>query len=279
MSQPQRRGSKSADQQNSTCICPLCSKNVNNDSNGIQCDHCDAWFHARCLKIDKTVIEFFAQSKSLFFCPTCLPTAKKIFEMERRVDSVEHSISELNAKFDAFTRHVDAALASRPAVAPSENLCSMIRSVVVDTMEADSKKNNAVLLNFETNDDTTLLDDVRALADEAGADSSAITNVRRMPPPKTQQNRKSLPGIVKVFCTSSTAQKNFIRLVNAHSRADGNHDNTRRVRVRPDLTFLQREAGRKLRAELDEKRQAGENNWMINYKKNCLEKKHLIHKA
>uniref|UniRef100_A0A915JMH3 Uncharacterized protein n=1 Tax=Romanomermis culicivorax TaxID=13658 RepID=A0A915JMH3_ROMCU len=60
-----------------------------------------------------------------------------------------------------------------------------------------------------------------------------------------------LPRIVKVKCTSSTAKSELIKAVNENQR--DKVDRNSPIRAKPDLTFAEREQGRRLRKELDDK--------------------------
>uniref|UniRef100_A0A915IMH8 Uncharacterized protein n=1 Tax=Romanomermis culicivorax TaxID=13658 RepID=A0A915IMH8_ROMCU len=119
-----------------------------------------------------------------------------------------------------------------------------------NNIEADVKKDTLVLLNFCTNDDSTTFEDVKSFALKVGFPVDDIVGARRSGPEIMPSNIK-LTCIVKVKCTSSTAKSELIKAVNENQWDEVDCNSPKRAR--PDLTFAEREQGRRLHKELDDK--------------------------
>jgi hypothetical protein len=52
--------------------CASCTDPVLNEHQGIQCDTCDFWYHAKCADVDESAYLELASSSSAWGCPSCL---------------------------------------------------------------------------------------------------------------------------------------------------------------------------------------------------------------
>ena len=53
--------------------CPICQKDIKNNTDCIGCDKCNKWFHFKCSNIKQSDFEIYCKEKSLdWFCTTCL---------------------------------------------------------------------------------------------------------------------------------------------------------------------------------------------------------------
>jgi len=131
------------------------------------------------------------------------------------------------------------------------------------TIEAETKKRNAVLFGLpEAADDLAA---VRQLVSDADPDDESlkitatdVAHVFRDGPHYPDALR-----FLKVDCSTSAVQHAFIALVNKELRKD--HAD---LRARPDFTWDQREAGRKLREKL--KTMTDPHKFYIDYGKHCI---------
>ena len=84
--------------------CRICRKTLLKKDKSIYCDFCQCWFHQACCKLDDDTFDALSKSDQMFFCPLCLPAAKRFILLERRVDDHEQrlsSIEERLAKLEA----------------------------------------------------------------------------------------------------------------------------------------------------------------------------------
>lgn len=278
-----RRASKDDD----PSPCSVCAALVT--TKGLCCDYCNRWLHTSCVNMDDKVYSVINSLEQLYFCPSCLPTAKRLIQLESRMANLEQ-------KFDTFTDNInkklDKIIASDfgipplqnfPTISTSNNMSSknttpalsdMIISAVNDALEAESKKSTVVLENFTNNSDSTLEDDVKTFITSAGGDASKIVNIRRSGPVLKSRQGSDLPRIVKVKCDSETSKKDIIIAVTKFADK-GRHS---KIRARPDRTWQQRETLRKLRQELIEHREKGEQDYFIDYNRYKLIKVNRIHR-
>lgn len=249
-------------------FCPKCSKAATGKV--IQCDMCEDWFHITCVNISDNEHDVLSRPDTFWLCPTCKPIGKQLFRVQTdistlstRFDTLEGTVTTLIGDFAKLLEKFSRILEKQESAAPaSKDLTSIVVSSVRDALEAEAKKTTAVLENFQTANDATLLTDVTNLVTTAGFDATQIVSVRRSGP--VSQNRRTgadMPRIVKVKCDSESAKAALIKAVTAYSQ----RGTVSKVRARPDRTWQQREKLRQLHGELQEKRDAGENFWFIDY--------------
>ena len=51
--------------------CETCNKPVKRNQKGIQCDHCDLWYHTKCCSIGDEIYNIFANSSCVWLCRSC----------------------------------------------------------------------------------------------------------------------------------------------------------------------------------------------------------------
>ena len=51
--------------------CGTCNKLVKRNQKGIQCDHCDLWYHTKCCSIGDEIYNILANSPCVWLCPSC----------------------------------------------------------------------------------------------------------------------------------------------------------------------------------------------------------------
>ena len=95
--------------------CGKCDKPVIRGEQALTCDLCDRWFHKACEKVKDHVYHTIDKSKPedniCWFCTGCrcsaIPINKKLFELEKRITTVEEEkMSKQEAK-DLIQRKVD----------------------------------------------------------------------------------------------------------------------------------------------------------------------------
>uniref|UniRef100_A0A915IV25 Uncharacterized protein n=1 Tax=Romanomermis culicivorax TaxID=13658 RepID=A0A915IV25_ROMCU len=147
----------------------------------------------------------------------------------------------------------------------STNSSSHIAMLIKDALEIESKKNNAVLFGLP---EINGLDDIEAVQQFIGNQDENSTSIS---PDNIVQGFRDgpkydgKPCFLKVVCTNLQAKHAFIKLINnAHGTPKNDGDD--RLCARPDLSYLQRGASRKLQAKLKTGLDNGETGLYINYK-------------
>ena len=220
--------------------CVKCRKNVNVNDDGILCDYCKQWIHLKCAgwTLDAyLVIEKLPGFK--YFCSCCSPNVDRILDMEKRLSDFEERLEARMSRLEQTFTNANFKPSFQPQ---SVDLVNVIKT----TMEAESKRHNAVLFGVpEAADDLTAVQDLISAAETEDVNlqvkPSDIVRVFRDGP-----RRADSPRFLKVVCVTSAVQRSFIGLVNKVIKPTN-----QLIRARPDLTWAQRDAGRKLRDKWD----------------------------
>lgn len=226
--------------------CAACSKCVTEDDKALVCELCKKWHHSICIGIPDAVMAYFdsdTYSGSGFslplICPVCKPSFARLTELSTKIAEMEETFERRLAALEA-AKSVPAPLLMGPPPPPM-NFTALIKS----TLEAETKRHNAVLFGLEEEADD--LAAVRRLVTGAGnvaeenlAVKPSIVRVFRDRP-----EYQDAPRFLKVVCVTSKVQHSFIGLINKVIKRDQPN-----LRARPDLTWEQRDAGRKLRDHL-----------------------------
>ena len=171
----------------------------------------------------------------------CSINVDRILLLEKRLDDVESRfdkrLAQIEERLVQQTHNVTSVEPSRPG-----DLVNIIKS----TFEAESKRRNAVLFGVHEQDD-----DLEAVRNLVSNGNPKEENLKVKPSDITSVFRDGprIPGkprFLKVVCVTSKVQRSFIELVNKTIKLT-NPD----LRARPDLTWEQRDAGRKLRHKLE----------------------------
>jgi PHD-finger len=251
--------------------CPICKTKA--ESETLQCDLCNEWYHAKCVDLDDVAFDVLAKLDQLWFCPACKPSGKKLFHMERKILVLEKRFETFEktvvSKFDELIPLIEqfsdflAAKKTETSILPqaaSFDVNKLVVDCVRDALEAEGKKTTAVFENFQTVNDDNLDRDVQSFVTKVGFDTTKIVNIRRSGPVlKSRSNGRDLPRIIKVKCDSESSKNDLIRAVSKYAQ----RGTVSKVFARPDRTWQQREKLRRLNKELFEKRSAGEDYWYI----------------
>lgn len=225
--------------------CIVCNSTVKSDDDGIQCDYCKNWIHVKCAKFTKAVYEALQLPGVRYYCVNCVNSVDRILELEKRLNDLEERfekrITQLEEKL--LTR-LEPSQTNFEHITPnsSKNLVSIVKS----TIEAETKRRNAVLFGLEEQDD-----DLSAVRDLISNGNPHEQNLKVKPSEITCVFRDGpkIPGkprFLKVICVTSKVQHSFIELINKIVQ-----QRNKNLRARPDLTWEQREVGRKLRKALE----------------------------
>lgn len=250
------------DSTETSCKCSLCSKRVTDDEHALECEYCSGWIHAKCAGINDTVYKSIDNIRCFkFFCDNCHPKIDRLLKIERRMNEMEARFEELSVRVSNSS--VVLPVAPQKSGSVFQTPTKPFNVAVQEAVELKLKSHNAVLFGVpETGDDDlkTVRDllTIPAAVNDAQLKPSEILYTFRDGP---QLDGK--PRFLKVVCVTSQAKQNFINFVNKTAKPASAWP----LRARPDLTYQQRQNGKKLREKLDE---FGKIDHFINYQKNCI---------
>lgn len=242
----------------SKIICGSCSKLA--ESNSIICDFCTKNFHLACVNLDETNAKVFTDSDRVFICDLCGPSAKHYFRLEKRIENCEKKLTSMDNKLENVISLL-SDLKSDMVNNTDSGSNSSFATNFANYYELESKKRNAVLFGLLSSADDLL--SVRNLVENSPLAPSEILYCFRDGPSK-DANGQNIDQFLKVVFTTSKARNLFLTIVKKLNRPN--------LRSRPDLTYEQRQQGRRLRAELDLRQTKGENNLKIDYKTGMIVK-------
>lgn len=245
--------------------CVKCLKNINDNDFALICELCKNRMHSICLGIPDSFVAFInsdAYAKSGFvlplICVNCRPTFGQLIEIKNEVASLESRFEDRFAALEAAISAKVDVQSTRPAV-PQLPHSVDLEKMVKSTIEAEKKRQNAVLFGLpETDDDLSAVRKLVSMGinneDHLIVKPSEITHVFRDGP-----EYEDAPRLLKVVCVTSKVQAAFIDLINKAIKRQKPE-----LRARPDLTWDQREAGRNLRKEFGKLRNSDD--FFIDYK-------------
>lgn len=249
--------------------CSTCSKFVGDNDNGVECEMCRNWCHAKCAGINDQQYKLIGHVKCFkFFCPTCIPKVDRLLTLENRMDELQARFEELSVRMSNFSNFPTFPPSSKPnflhAAHPHQPDRQQFNEAVTEAVELKLKRNNAVLFGLpESGDDLLtirkIITDYPAQNPVEQIQPSEIVYTFRDGPIQTGR-----PRFNKVVCATNQVRENFIKLINKVVK----NETDLKVRARPDLTFRQRQDGRTLREKLEQLPDCDE--YFINYSKRSI---------
>ena len=81
-------------------VCLVCNGKVGNNDKGISCGMCEYWFHAKCIKMDDKLYDFYTDEATTWVCKVCFKTGKEEKKMRELVDEMRemHEKTRLEIK-------------------------------------------------------------------------------------------------------------------------------------------------------------------------------------
>ena len=209
----------------------------------VKCWHCSASFHTSWVGFDDKDVAKIHDGGLLALCSfTCTNCKCNIGAMERRLSDLERRIADIER-------------AGTPPPVTSLDLGSitqLVTATVREVMEVESKALGFVVIGAPESADAAA--DPRLIADvcsKVSVDPADVSESHRFGPP----NSDGRPRIMKVRFRNKASRRKFLTGFHSVRAAIPGLENSR---VRPDLTFQQRQQDRQLRTELQRRREAGE---------------------
>ena len=234
-------------------ICGACNQPVPEDAKALECQLCDLWYHIECEGIAVDKYELLEPVRELvkWFCKKCDRTFAK---MKQEINSLKTRVTELETRMET-------------------KINDKISEVVGERMERDRRKNNLMYFDLpeapnsvkgkdrETHD-LELLESLGngIQAKELNIEEAKVVSTFRL-------GKKREDGTIRPLCVQLSDPKLKFSVIAAARKLRNAKDWRGDVFIAPDLTKLQRAEGKKLRAELKERTDRGEENLMIRYGK------------
>lgn len=88
-------------EKSSEVLCGVCSKDVDNKDNGLQCDLCQLWLHAQCERVGVGLYrELQKEEETPWVCTKCITQAKKYAETIRRMREERENMGKEKHRLD-----------------------------------------------------------------------------------------------------------------------------------------------------------------------------------
>jgi hypothetical protein len=257
--------------------CEDCGKSVLDHDKGLQCEACEAWFHASCQGMSEDTYKIVGQSCIHWFCKNCDKAVSKLFKtianikvrqdkMEQALDKAVEDIKAVKAEIiemSSFSKELDTKLEiiiEAKLVESVEELkkskesepvmvAGLGRDEVLEEIEIEKRRLNLVIMGIkeDNEDDAAVKDLFTVLVGSKGV--KAVSSVERI---GRAQAGKIRPIRVKMINSDS-------KLDVLKSCSDlRKHEEYKKVYISPDLTRKQQEADKSIRDKLKEMRNGGE---------------------
>lgn len=261
--------------------CGKCNKLVKDHDNGVQCDHCEIWYHANCVGIDNAHYKLIVKLPSMdWICDTCKDAIKNLKKENYILKNENKSLKEenkvLRERLAALEKRVNEIKVELKDEIMKEVDSSLVK-IIDDFKEVENKKyreNNLVLYNMEESNKADGRD--RALEDvekchqlilEGVGMGQREYNIRRairLGKPQANQTRPR-PLLLKL----DSIEEKWNILKKAKNIKNYRHPILKKVVISMDLTPREQEKDRMLRQQLKEKYENGEQGWFIRSGKLC----------
>lgn len=277
-----------------TATCGKCNKQVT--SLGIACNLCDTWFHIGCGNVHRKLFDARQQYNSgndHWFCDGCRCKFKNLKSdndrlrqenktMRDRMNNIEQTVDSLRVEIQNLTQTIGQKNTSVGLdFRASEEAREDIRQEIKELWEKEKKKDNIVIYNIREstnpNKEDKMGEDFQAcntiINKEVNIRNFEIKEIRRLGPEREDQgssnghtgrpshraSQKPRPLLVRLRNTKEKWEviKEARKLKNSHN------EYVKNIFIVPDLTYRERELEKKLRDELQRKRENGETGWYI----------------
>jgi chromosome segregation ATPase len=261
--------------------CGACKKLVADTDQGLQCEICEGWYHAKCEKVGGEAYAVLQGSEALhWYCAGCNKGVQKILrvlvEVQARQDKLEKELTsvkqelrmvkgeiqqvkistgerttkdtEIEAKIEETAMSVEELKKSREENETTVKT-GLMREDVLEEIEIEKRRLNVVIMGLKDgNDDEREIKDLfECLTGARGV--KAIVNFERF---GRKVHGKTRPLRVTLLNWDSKSELLY------KSIGLRDKEEYKKVYISPDLTRRQQEADKKLRDKFRELKGAGE---------------------
>ena len=264
------KGDRTSDDSSTKVVidCNLCAEEVEEAQKSVMCQKCYMWTHQSCANLNNQEMKALEKGRHniMWFCNACTAEVVKILKgmptqsADRMVDSVslQEVVNKLDHVADTLNKMADQ-MAKRES-----NLENVIETKVSQYMEEKDEKDkrecNIILHNIPESVSDEI--DERKRYDASSAEDvldylNILTPQDELKPVRLGKKLDAdKPRLLKVTLDSSETKRQV--LTKAKTLRNSNRSDLQKVYVSPDLTPKEREANKKLRAELKSRRDEGE---------------------
>jgi hypothetical protein len=257
-----------ADKQQKYFVCLSCETAVEDDDSYVQCHDCKQFCHFKCSKLTKSIFDVLVESDDScqWLCEIC--RSGEGVKRDARDDKLDHLIMKVDIMAQKMTMletgYTGASLDEKIERAVQRKLAEALD----ERGEIEKRKLNVVVVGVKESEaakaeDRAKEDVLRVKALIARIDPNLqdekVENPVRL---GRAPNKDGKPRLLKIQVGSEEARDNIVR--NAWKLNQQVKDPKDRVYFNQDLTQLQRERQKELKAELLRVRaETGEGDWVI----------------
>ena len=267
--------------------CRVCRKKVRD---GIQCDKCDQWLHAKCQDLENSAYKVLKENSDLlWFCKECKPGVKnmlrKMKELEeqniqlgKNVGKVEANVGNLDQNLTTLVGQVQEILENQKSIGIGlqrdrsstdiENeITNRVMQQIKDMEYEKERKKNLVLYNIDESrsqdvrigegEDLSQVEGLFSRSLGIAATEFNITRTKRLGKEQVQGRARPLLVIL------ANEKEKWHILKEAPKLKHEQNPEIRKIGISLDLTREEREANKRLREELRERRNRGKRNIII----------------
>lgn len=259
--------------------CGVCKKLVREEDNGIGCEVCHQWFHAGCTKMAAELYKMLKKYRSQpWFCKRCTADIKQIKQLKDRNEELKVKLKDLQERVEEKKLEIAEEAVERVVnKLPFERLTYEVTEKVMEQLgekkEQEKRKNNIVLYKIpeptsenaveREQDDQGKCKDL--FENSLGLEDRSYTIEKVIRLGKKREDGTVRPLLVKL----KEENEKWTVLGKAKNLRLERNPQKRMIGISLDLTVKQRDEDKKLREELQRKRQDGETGWYIKNGKLC----------
>lgn len=265
-------------------ICKSCEGSIDECHKAIMCDKCDEWFHQKCSALSNNEYKILQQGNASikWFCNNCQTTdtvSEEPLEVNAKLDKIMELLANLTervAKIENLAgdvkRHGELLSSQEERIARLES--NMLKSdgttsfddmntAIRELKDRDARKQNIIIHNLPestaSNSAEREKDDEVAVKNlvEEGLETEVISTKCVRLGRKSEGKCRLLKVVISNVEMKKQILRNASRLKNNEAYAN--------VFITNDLTYQERQQQRKLRSELNQRKEAGEQDLVIKH--------------
>lgn len=252
--------------------CTLCSKQLGSKSSAVECSSCETSYHAKCVDIDKQICDALKTTSGFrWLCHKCCVT-DKTEEISNRdnckgcklIPQFLEMMQKLNDSVDMLKQEI-------VTLKKAENHDNF-EEVVSEVLDRLDRRRNLVFFGVREADeslstseciaaDGQLLKEFTSFVNPSGCYIAESTKIQRL----GRKNISNTPRPIKITLRNDTDALQFIRHMQSKRQALKNHTRFGGISVSLDRTAKQISYYKQVKANLDTRREAGEEDLIIRY--------------
>lgn len=250
-------------------ICPNCENTVKTEENGLNCEDCCHWWHAKCCNISDEKYEWLAESDNIVYvCDQCRSKGKddsnsnaaimkKLSEMMLCMQTVLASNDKITMVNNDLVQRVTALESSRNIVQEEikANITKQVKEEMGESAEREKRRLNLIIQNVpeSTKEES---------ADRTWEDNATVFGLLQMvteigtgdfTEPIRLGAKSARPRAIKITVKEDQLKQKIIREYFSKINRKGTAPQSC-IYINHDLTPIQRREDKALREELKERR-------------------------